>query len=336
MKIISILAKAVEKKMKRLHQLVTLCAFILGCGTGASALAAEPTGVAKAALERDAVCTACHNESWPTPVLSIYQTKMGVKGDSRTPGCQNCHGQSDAHLKSPVNQVDVYFGAIKPGPLQSETWPKTPSSAEARSGACLACHKGKARTNWDGSQHQNNQVACNDCHKVHAPADALLSKKTQTQVCFTCHKEQRAETHKLSTHPIDVGKVVCSDCHNPHGSPGPKLVKKNTVNETCYTCHAEKRGPFLFEHPSVTEDCRNCHTPHGSNISPLLKSRPPFLCQECHDGPHQSPNPVGPSAAGNQGGFAGNANANFTGRACLNCHSVIHGSNSPAGGYFQR
>ena len=65
------------------------------------------------------------------------------------------------------------------------------------------------------------------------------------------------------------------------GSTGPKMLKKNTVTETCYQCHAEKRGPFLFEHQPVTEDCANCHTPHGSNITPLLKSRAPFLCQEC-------------------------------------------------------
>ncbi len=43
------------------------------------------------------------------------------------------------------------------------------------------------------------------------------------------------------------------------------------MNETCYTCHADKRGPFLWEHQPVNEDCTNCHTPHGSNITPLLK-----------------------------------------------------------------
>ena len=96
--------------------------------------------------------------------------------------------------------------------------------------------------------------------------------------------------------------MACSDCHNPHGSAGPKLLAKNTVNETCYTCHAEKRGPFLWEHQPVNEDCTNCHTPHGSNITPLLKSRPPFLCDECHDGPHNSQAPYGTAVAGLQGG----------------------------------
>jgi hypothetical protein len=27
---------------------------------------------------------------------------------------------------------------------------------------------------------------------------------------------------------------------------------------------------------------------------------------------------------------------NIVGRACMNCHSQVHGSNSPAGGYLQR
>ncbi len=79
---------------------------------------------------------------------------------------------------------------------------------------------------------------------------------------------------------------------------------KNTVTETCTTCHAEKRGPFLWEHQPVNEDCTNCHTPHGSNITPLLKSRPPFLCDECHDGPHNSQAPYGTAVAGIQGGGA--------------------------------
>jgi DmsE family decaheme c-type cytochrome len=164
-------------------------------------------------------------------------------------------------------------------------------------------------------------------------------------VCFTCHKEQRADTHKISTHPIDAGKVVCSDCHNPHGSVGPKLLKKNTVRETCFTCHAEKRGPFLWEHQPVAEDCTICHTPHGSNLTPLLKSRAPFLCDDCHDGPHNSQANYGPNVGGIQSSGSGLTatasspkapSSSAAGRACMNCHVMIHGSNSPAGAFLQR
>jgi predicted CXXCH cytochrome family protein len=49
-----------------------------------------------------------------------------------------------------------------------------------------------------------------------------------------------------------------------------------TVNDTCYQCHAEKRGPFLWEHAPVREDCTNCHSPHGSTQPSLLKARTPW------------------------------------------------------------
>jgi DmsE family decaheme c-type cytochrome len=343
------LKKILENKMNLWQKVVTICAFVGGVAVLPPASAADAvkpadpvpsaTTPAAKAFEKDAVCTKCHDESETTPILSIYQTKHGVRGDPRTPNCQTCHGESTLHLKGNVD------GKGRPAPdVVFRKGVYSATDEKERAGQCLSCHKDARRNNWDGGKHEANGMACNDCHKVHKPADDVLSKKTQTQVCFACHKEQRADSHKISTHPIDAGKVVCSDCHNPHGSTGPKLLKKNTVTETCYTCHAEKRGPFLFEHQPVTEDCANCHTPHGSNIAPLLKSRPPFLCQECHDGTHASGTPAGPNAAGFQGGLApktlANVNQfpskNLVGRACMNCHSQVHGSNSPAGGYLQR
>jgi len=295
-------------------------------------LGQSKANIAKAAFKEDAKCTKCHDESENAPVLSIYQTKHGVKGDDRTPSCTSCHGQSDNHLAGDKD------GKGRPSPdyiFKKGVYDKSPS--QERMDRCQTCHKGEKRTNWNGSQHQVNDVACNDCHVVHNPVDKVRVKKTQTQVCYTCHKEQRADSYKTSTHPIEVGKVVCSDCHNPHGSAGPTLLKKNTLNETCFLCHAEKRGPVLFEHQPVVENCANCHTPHGSNITPLLKDRPPFLCDDCHDGPHQSGSIAGPNAAGMQANpKLTTASSTFTGRACMNCHVMVHGSNSPAGGFLQR
>ncbi|MDO6386669.1 DmsE family decaheme c-type cytochrome [Uliginosibacterium sp. 31-12] len=327
--------------MRKLMGICVLLASLVGAADLAAAepvlpdlgSSTSPARTAEQAVKRDAVCTRCHDEDEPMPVLSIYQTKHGVKGDPRAPSCQACHGESDKHVKVPAGAKerpapDVVFkkGAYKL------------SEDHTRADQCLSCHKASVKhNNWTGSQHPANGVSCNDCHVAHTPRDKVLSKMTQPEVCYTCHKEQRADSHKISAHPITVGKTACSDCHNSHGGLGPKMLKKATLNETCYLCHADKRGPMLFEHQPVVEDCAACHTPHGSNISPLLKSRSPILCDECHDGPHISRTPIGPNAAGRQGGFTGaNISGSATGRACMNCHVQVHGSNSPAGGYLLR
>lgn len=129
----------------------------------------------------------------------------------------------------------------------------------------MACHqKDSARHLWAGSIHETRDVACTSCHNVHGGHDKVRDKKTQPEVCFTCHKQQRIEANKPSHHPVLEGKVACSDCHNSHGSAGPKLMKRDSVVDTCYTCHMEKRGPFVHNHEPVNEDCGNCHNPHGT------------------------------------------------------------------------
>ena len=278
-------------------------------------------------------CLECHGaETFVNPIL---QTPHAVKGDSRTPfgqaGCESCHGPSAAHVESREFKPDVTF--VKPTKTSAAD-EKDPSISPPakRTAQCLQCHETGLRMNWKGGQHQNNDVACNDCHRVHVSKDPVLVRVTQPEKCFTCHTEQRADSGKFSHHPIREGKVVCMDCHNPHGSAGPKLLKEFTVNEVCYNCHAEKRGPLLWEHQPVRESCLNCHTPHGSTQARLLVQRPPFLCQECHqNGSHQSIMLQGQNLAG-----AIAANARMMARGCVNCHSQVHGSNNPNGTFFTR
>jgi DmsE family decaheme c-type cytochrome len=309
-----------------------------------SAVTATPgqTGAVKPALADDETCTACHNETWATPVLTIYQTPHGNRADARTPTCQKCHGRSEGHLKDFGTPPDVVFGARS----------KHRSSSEARNDSCLACHDTSLlpRAYWKGSQHEMRGVACTDCHNIHAPDQKVLSKGTQAEVCFACHKTQRAQIRRISAHPLAVTgigsppKMVCSDCHNPHGSTGPTLLVRNTVNETCYMCHAEKRGPFLWEHSPVVDSCVTCHTPHGSTNAALLKMKAPWLCQDCHSGDHAAQINSGANlGAGNvttvngiQQPGAASPRAQLAARTCLNCHVLIHGSNHPAGAKFQR
>lgn len=294
------------------------------------------------ALGRDAVCTRCHDETESKPILSIYQTPHGNRADINAPSCQSCHGESEAHVKGDAKQ------SLRPAPdftfaEHSTTYPASP--AADRNNQCITCHKSGLRSHWTGSQHESQGVACNSCHTVHVSKDPVLERSSQPEVCFTCHKTQRSEAHQFSVHPILAGKTACAECHNPHGSTGPKMLIKASTNETCYTCHAEKRGPFLWEHSPVFDDCANCHTPHGSNNPPLLKQRTPWLCQECHE---QSRHPSTVYSGANLidgdvttvGGRQTTPNLSpsvqANARNCLNCHSMIHGSNHPAGARFLR
>lgn len=282
----------------------------------------EPAGAASAKQGMDR-CTECHDETEKHPVLAILKTPHGRSADPRTPfadeQCQACHGQSDEHLRKPAP------GEEAPPPTVS-FGPKHPSPIDRQNDMCLTCHTSGLRLNWPGSVHDNQNVACVSCHDVHSQRDPVLAKSSQPEICFECHKTQRAQLFRNSRHPVLEGQIACSDCHNPHGSAGPKMLAELTLNETCYTCHAEKRGPFLWEHAPVREDCSICHTPHGSNHDRLLKVRGPWLCQQCHLAQFH------PSTAYSGTGVPPlGAAQQILGKNCLNCHSQVHGSNHPSG-----
>jgi DmsE family decaheme c-type cytochrome len=266
-------------------------------------------------LRGDAKCTSCHdetNDNGPR-VLSIGKTKHGTVADGRTPSCVSCHGESTAHLKK---------GADNKRPAPERIFNKTVAS-HIQDEACTSCHKGGNRMHWDGSTHANRGVGCTNCHQVHTAHDRVRSRATQTELCFSCHKEQRAQLNRPSHHPVLEGKMGCSDCHNVHGN-NPKQLKQASINETCYQCHMEKRGPFVHNHQPVTEDCTICHNGHGTTAANLLKARAPFLCQECHSHtshPGQIPGlPTGITTSSTSLGAVA--------RGCLNCHTNIHGGNS--------
>jgi DmsE family decaheme c-type cytochrome len=267
-------------------------------------------------------CLMCHRKS--EKVMDIFKGVHGSVDSSKSPmaglQCEACHGPQGSHNRG-GNEPMIAFG------------PDSTLSAEKQNSVCMSCHQDDKRMAWNGGHHDNADVPCASCHSVHTDKDPVLSKNTEMEVCTSCHTKQKADMNKRSSHPMKWNQMVCSDCHNPHGTMSDSDLVKPSVNETCYSCHAEKRGPKLWEHAPVTEDCVTCHNPHGSVNDAMLKTRAPQLCQQCHasDG-HASNAYLGNTDQGSSVG--GNA---FTGgRSCLNCHNQIHGSNHPSGKLFQR
>lgn len=272
-------------------------------------------------------CLRCHDEDSRYPVYPIFKTPHAQPADVRTPfagkQCEACHGPGGEHAQW------VQAGG-KQGPIDT-FGPRSKRSATEQNRACLGCHSGGGRMAWQGSTHQSRDVACTSCHRIHAAQDPALTARDQPEICYPCHKKARAEFLKTSRHPVGFGKMSCADCHQVHGSAAPAMLRQLAVNDTCYTCHAEKRGPLLWEHAPVTEDCRICHNPHGSVQPALLKRRPPLLCQQCHSQLGHT------SAVRGSSGLPGNQASTFLlAGSCINCHSQVHGSNHPSGAALMR
>lgn len=321
----------------RLRQTFNLAIMVLSCiFLSDAALAEAPGGNGLSeddvVLRGDAACVKCHDEDQAYPVLRIGKTRHGVTADKRTPTCTSCHGESTDHTRKGSDEdrprPDISYkdmnAAVPDAERANNAVKYQASSPEERNAACLNCHQGGDRIFWGGSAHANRDVSCSNCHQVHTDHDRVQDKVVQTDLCFTCHKEQRAQMNRPSHHPVPEGLMSCSDCHNPHGSAGTKQLVKDSVNETCYQCHTEKRGPFVHNHQPVTEDCSICHNAHGTTIANMLKARPPFLCQECHSHTsHPSQAAVLPDGRTTSTPLMGAA-----ARGCPNCHTNIHGSNS--------
>jgi DmsE family decaheme c-type cytochrome len=208
---------------------------------------------------------------------------------------------------------------------------------ETRVDLCLQCHDMSSPTMaWHSSTHSHNGVACTDCHNPHPRTcvpqfvnishtnvrrpNRLQMSVQDPDVCLKCHQKIVGLMSLPSHHPIKEGKMVCGDCHDAHGQR-EKNLRGETVNLLCYRCHAEKQGPFVYEHPPVTENCLICHDAHGTVANNLLRQPATFLCLRCHDG-HR-----GSHGAGNRTNIDARPwlqRAFYT--DCTQCHDNIHGT----------
>jgi len=279
-------------------------------------------GMAEGAFLGPEVCADCHQDKIETLRVSPHGQSVDKRAPFGKEGCETCHGPGELHFDTEGNCIISMTGRY------GET-------VEQRNNVCLACHKSGDRLHWPGSTHEAEDLACVSCHSIHKPNN-VTERTSQAEVCYKCHKDIRSDTFRASSHPIRDNKVICSDCHNPHGSAGPKSLKHYSINENCYSCHAEKRGPFLWEHAPASEDCTLCHRVHGSNHPALLNKQGPQLCQQCHADIRTR---GGGRHIRNFLDFddADPGRARFkVGMNCANCHSKVHGSNHPSGAALQR
>ncbi len=272
----------------------------------------------------DAACLSCHealHEGFTTRYQQTIHSKVLNEGNALTAkmmrGCEACHGAGSEH-------VAAGGGKGVGGFVDFES--HEPEAVAAASAVCMQCHDRGDRLYWHGSTHASRDVGCTSCHVVmrNVSRRDQLAKKDVVSTCGSCHKLQLSRQFRNSHMPVRGGKMDCASCHNPHGTIADSLISATTINDNCYECHADKRGPFLWEHPPVTENCLNCHDPHGTTRDHMLKLSPPRLCQSCH------------TDAGHARSARAPDHRFVRGASCLQCHTLVHGSNHPSGNTFTR
>ena len=271
-------------------------------------------------------CLSCHEDG---TTLAVFRTPHAVPSDTRSPfghgqlQCESCHGPGGDHAGR------VRRGQDRPPVITFSDSDPTP--VVEQNAMCLNCHEGDVGFGWHAGAHPSNEIACASCHSSHDARDPVLQTASQPQVCFDCHQTTRNETRKAFSHPFLQGKMDCSGCHSQHSDEADAQFVRVNVNDTCQQCHAETRGPYLWEHAPVSEDCGLCHAPHGSNHPGMLTKRAPLLCQSCHSQQGHPSVPFGTE------GLADAVPSQFLlGQSCMNCHSQVHGSNHPSGSKLMR
>jgi len=270
------------------------------------------------------VCRSCHPDIWLNFFRNAHFKSIasGKEPPERT-GCEGCHGPGAKHVEARGGKETIRaFSLLEPHEVVE---------------SCLGCHAREiSRAAIRRSSHTLADVVCTGCHSIHrSPVPQFLLVRRQTELCYDCHAEVRAQFSLPSKHRVNEGTVKCTDCHNPHGAQAatwrmglrPRMVEVAQANEQpCLRCHADKRGPFAFEHAAVRVDgCEACHAPHGSMNARLLRRPAVFtLCLECHNGAGG----FGRQSDGVRLQSASHNMADPRYQNCTGCHVRIHGSNS--------
>jgi DmsE family decaheme c-type cytochrome len=263
-------------------------------------------------------CKTCHADMPSKDFFSHFEasphfvTMLDTKKGPQWQGCEGCHGPGKAHVDGGGDKTKIF------------TFKN--ALAQEINARCMSCHAGGPQhMNSINSIHTQNNVSCISCHSPHKlPTKEFLLAKAQPELCYSCHLQQKAQFEMPFHHRVNEGLIQCSDCHDPHGTIGPKQVRTSaTQDAVCFTCHADKQGPFVFEHaPVKIEGCASCHIPHGgANAHMLRVSNVNLLCLQCHT------NSLMNAKTGNAPGTPSFHSQQTFFKSCTLCHIQVHGSN---------
>lgn len=210
-------------------------------------------------------CSACHDTEF-ADLPSLSDLRVAGLGAGMRVSCLDCH---DRVALSTYNDIWVHqvqplaahvsctschtAGPHGPGlPTMESRWGKKDQQA------CFECHRD---IEIDFSQQFSHGfvpgVMCRDCHSPHQPLEAaipssLLEKDLQelrgsnydwyesNTLCLKCHSPASLtmslsegfvtlNTENYHDQHLELGNVMCIECHDPHGSRNPGMVRSELL-----------------------------------------------------------------------------------------------------------
>lgn len=198
-------------------------------------------------------CAACHPDAnADLPRLAQLRPPSGVSllADS----CFSCHKPIELEgthrdWRHPVRPIGSHIpcGSCHPGVAHSAGAPPPLPKGGYKEEGCFECHRGvELDLNCFFSHGRDPRVTCRDCHPPHEPLAAQLPSPllpageaerwlasydwyASAEGCLRCHppaqllletREGFVTLNTVNYHDVHVmrGRVLCIECHNPHGS----------------------------------------------------------------------------------------------------------------------
>ncbi len=205
--------------------------------------------------EKENTCKACHN------MTSNVPTDGEVFEDVSQITCYDCHKTmlSAKNTHAPAANwlcLDCHDGKVGEYNMEDENATKY-LVRDPVAKTCGSCHD--TVEEWFANRYTHGPVndgRCIRCHNPHGSDNEFFLRKHIWNLCTTCHSEKADGQHVVSgfvfarnkgTHPTKGPKdparpgreLVCSSCHNPHGSSGIYLLrmKGSMAFGVCQRCH---------------------------------------------------------------------------------------------------
>lgn len=207
--------------------------------------------------ENEKKCKSCHN------MTSNVPTDGEAFEDITKTTCYECHNGmiNTSNTHAPAANwlcLDCHNGKIGEYNMEDEGKSKY-LAPDPISKTCGSCHD--SVQDWQATKYGHGPVndgRCERCHNPHGSDNEFFLRKSIWDLCVTCHAEKASGKHvipqigfgrvtKDGGHPTQDRQdpsrpgraLVCSSCHNPHGSSGIFLLrmKGSFTFGVCQRCH---------------------------------------------------------------------------------------------------